>query len=100
MLLKREGLSNEQIADRWQKLRRDWRALELSAADRAMLEYAVKLTSTPKAIGSSDIAELREAGFDDRAIHDICAITAYFNFVNRVASGLGVELEPRFDGEE
>jgi alkylhydroperoxidase family enzyme len=32
-------------------------------------------------------------GFDDRAIHDICAITAYYAFVNRIADGLGVELE-------
>jgi hypothetical protein len=30
---------------------------------------------------------------DDRAIHDICAVTAYFNFVNRIADGLGVDLE-------
>lgn len=100
MMLKRDGLSDEEIADRWQKLRKDWRTLELSAADRAMLEYAVKLTLAPKTIDESDVAKLREVGLDDRAIHDICAITAYFNFVNRVASGLGVELEPRFDGEE
>ena len=36
---------------------------------------------------------LRGAGFDDRGIHDICAVTAYFAFVNRIADGLGVELE-------
>jgi alkylhydroperoxidase family enzyme len=41
----------------------------------------------------SDVDALRAAGFDDRAIHDICAITAYFAFVNRIADGLGVELE-------
>ena len=40
-----------------------------------------------------DISFLRTQGFDDRAIHDICAITAYYAFVNRIADGLGVELE-------
>ena len=40
-----------------------------------------------------DAKSLRAHGFDDRAIHDICTITAYFAFVNRVADGLGVELE-------
>lgn len=41
----------------------------------------------------ADISFLRTQGFDDRAIHDICAITAYYAFVNRIADGLGVELE-------
>lgn len=58
-----------------------------------MLDYALKLTLTPAAINATDIDSLRAAGFDDRAIHDICAITAYYAFVNRIADGLGVELE-------
>ncbi|MGH7559707.1 MAG: carboxymuconolactone decarboxylase family protein [Gemmatimonadales bacterium] len=63
-----------------------------------MLDYAVKLTRTPDRIGMEDIESLRGSGFDDRAIHDICAITAYYAFVNRIADGLGVELEPRLRG--
>lgn len=58
-----------------------------------MLDYAVKLTRTPWAMESADVESLRDAGFEDRAIHDICAITSYFAFVNRIADGLGVELE-------
>lgn len=58
-----------------------------------MLDYAVKLTKTPSEIVRRDVEGLREVGFDDRAIHDICAITAYYAFVNRIADGLGVELE-------
>lgn len=58
-----------------------------------MLKYALKLTVSPARIRVADLAELRSSGFDDRAIHDICAITAYFAFVNRIADGLGVELE-------
>lgn len=71
----------------------DYRAADLSPADRAMLDYALKLTREPWAIAADDVAALRAAGFDDRAIHDICAVTAYFAFVNRIADGLGVELE-------
>jgi uncharacterized peroxidase-related enzyme len=69
-------------------------------ADHAMLSYALKLTRTPEAMSGGDVAALREAGFDDRAIHDICAVAAYYAFVNRIADGLGVELEPRFDSPD
>ena len=65
----------------------------LAPADRAMLDYAAKLTRTPAAMTAGDVQALREVEFDDRAIHDICAIVAYFAFVNRIADGLGVELE-------
>ena len=58
-----------------------------------MLRYTLKLTQTPSEIVEADIQLLRTHGFDDRAIHDICSITAYFAFVNRIADGLGVELE-------
>jgi alkylhydroperoxidase family enzyme len=67
--------------------------LPLSAADRALLVYAAKLTLTPGAMTQADVSLLKEAGFDDRAIHDACTIVGYFAFVNRVADGLGVELE-------
>ena len=59
-----------------------------------MLDYAVKLTRAPGSMERSDADALRAHGFDDRAIHDICAVTSYFAFVNRIADGLGVELEP------
>jgi uncharacterized peroxidase-related enzyme len=71
----------------------DYTAADLSAADRAMLDYAVKLTRTPSTIEAADVDALRAVSFDDRAIHDICCIASYFAFVNRVADGLGVELE-------
>ena len=61
-----------------------------------MLDYATKLTRAPSSILAGDVDTLRAAGFGDRAIHDICAITAYYAFVNRIADGLGVELEDRF----
>ncbi len=58
-----------------------------------MLDYDIKLTEAPATIAQSDVEQLRAEGFDDRAIHDICTITAYFAFVNRIADGLGVEME-------
>ena len=60
-----------------------------------MLEYAVKLTRHPSSIDESDIRTLREAGFSSAAILDVCQVTSYYNYVNRLADGLGVELEAR-----
>lgn len=77
-------------------LARNHREAELTPAERAMLEYALKLTREPGAMGQEDVEALRAAGLDDRAIHDACAIAAYFAFVNRIAEGLQVQLEPRF----
>lgn len=74
-------------------LTQDYRTALLSEADRAMLDYAMKLTTNPASMQARDVEILRHNGFDDRAIHDICSITAYFAFVNRIADGLGVELE-------
>ncbi len=61
-----------------------------------MLDYAVQLTRAPPGVTAETVGALRTAGFDDRAIHDICAVTAYYAFVNRMADGLGVGLEERF----
>jgi alkylhydroperoxidase family enzyme len=58
-----------------------------------MLDYAVKLTRSPSEMSEADVSALREQGFDDHGVHDICAIAAYYAFVNRIADGLGVELE-------
>ena len=66
---------------------------QLSAADQEMLSYSVKLTRSPDEIEKVDTERLREFGFDDRSIHDIACIVSYFAFVNRIADGLGVELE-------
>ena len=62
-----------------------------------MLDYALRLTQHPATITIRDIDRLRATGFDDRAIHDINAIAGYYAFVNRVADGLGVELEERWE---
>ncbi|MCY3700185.1 MAG: peroxidase [Gemmatimonadetes bacterium] len=71
----------------------DHAAAELDDADRAMLDYAARLTLDPGGEHGAAVDGLKARGFDDRAIHDICAVTAYYAFVNRIADGLGVELE-------
>lgn len=58
-----------------------------------MLEYVKKLTLEPWNMQEGDVVALREAGFSDAAILDICQVAGYFAFVNRLADGLGVELE-------
>jgi uncharacterized peroxidase-related enzyme len=70
----------------------------LTSRELALLGYAETLTLSPASITSAHIDTLRAAGLDDRAIHDACAIVAYFAFVNRIADGLGVELEAAPDG--
>ncbi len=84
-------------ANRWvESLGGDFRAAEMSPRERAILEYAEKLTVAPGDVRAADVEALRAAGLDDLAIHDLCAVVAYFAFVNRIADGLGVELEERW----
>ena len=59
----------------------------------AMLDYASKLTICPKDMIREDVERLREMGYSDRGILDISQIVSYFAYVNRIANGLGVELE-------
>ena len=56
-----------------------------------IVRYAEKLTSAPSAMTESDLGELRAVGLSDRDILDLSLIVSYFNFVNRLALGLGVE---------
>lgn len=58
---------------------------------RAMLDYSVRLTTKPADVSEADVQRLRESGFSDGDILDVNLITSYFNFVNRIAEGLGVE---------
>lgn len=58
-----------------------------------MLDYAVKLNREPWKVRPEDLDRLRQVGFEDPAILDIAQVTAYFAYVNRLADGLGVELE-------
>ena len=65
-----------------------------------MLDYAAKLTRSPRAVCESDVQRLRDVGFDETGILDICQVVAYYNYVNRLADGLGVELEEFWRDED
>jgi len=60
-----------------------------------LIDYPISLTKSPASIGKEHTDRLRKAGFTDEGIHT-AAVTAYFNFVNRIALGLGVDLEDEF----
>lgn len=82
---------------------RNWRDAELDPPNQALCRYAEKLTHHQHDCGPDDIAELRALGFDDRAIHDATQVIGYFNYITRVADGLGVEPEsfiPLWGGSE
>jgi uncharacterized peroxidase-related enzyme len=79
---------------------RDYRKASISVADLAMLDYAVGLTLAPSAVDGQDVAALRAAGFDDAAVLDVCQVTSYYNYVNRLADGLGVEMEDFWTRDE
>jgi uncharacterized peroxidase-related enzyme len=60
---------------------------------KALLAYAAKLTLDPKDVTKDDIKDLKDAGLTDKEILRANLIASYFNFSNRIALGLGVELE-------
>jgi uncharacterized peroxidase-related enzyme len=64
----------------------NYRAARLDKRQRAMLDFAVKLTAEPWAVEDDDRERLRRAGFSDRDIWDIAAVAGFFNMSNRVAS--------------
>ena len=74
-------------------IRQDYNTAPISAQDRAMLEFAVKITRDATAMQPSDHEVLRNAGFDDVAILQITLIASWFNYINRVADALGVGRE-------
>lgn len=79
-------------------MKEDWRTAELSDADRELCAWAEQLTTDPASCGAEEVAALRRAGFPDPAIHDAAQVIGYFNYINRIADGLGVDLEPEMRG--
>ena len=71
-------------------MRRDYTKADLTEADRAMLDYVANLTRHAWKVTPKDIDRLRAVGFNDQAILQINLIASWFNYINRVADGLGV----------
>jgi len=86
----RDEVDDQEMVDRFAE---DWRAAGLDEATSALLSFAEKLTDECAAVGRKDVDELRAHGFDDRGISSCVQVVAYFNYINRIAEGLGVGLE-------
>ena len=65
---------------------------DLGPREAALVAFATALTVAPGRMSEADVAELRTGGLDDRAILDLAQVVGYFNYVNRIVTGLGVEL--------
>ena len=74
-------------------MKTDFRKAKLSPRHRQMLEFVEKLTRTPWLLEESDLDSLRKAGFSDLEVLHIVLGTAHFNYLNRVADGVGIRLE-------
>lgn len=88
---RRDEVNDPELA---KHLKHDWRTAELSEKDKTICEWAIKLTITPGKMGMVDIDSLKDAGFSEPAIRDTDQVVGYFNYINRIGEGLGVDLEP------
>jgi uncharacterized peroxidase-related enzyme len=77
----------------------NYRAAWLSGRERAMLDFAVKLTGEPWLMEEEDRARLRRAGFSDRDIWDIASVAGFFNMTNRVASATDMRPNSVYHGQ-
>ena len=77
----------------------NYRAARLSPRERAMLDFAVKLSAEPWRVEDEDRAALRHAGFTDRDIWDIAAVAGFFNMSNRIASATDMRPNSVYHGQ-
>lgn len=73
-----------------ERLAANYRHVDLDPRDRAMLDFAVKLTKSPDACGKDDLERLREVGFTDEDILHVVEVTAIFNYNVRLATATGL----------
>ena len=92
----RRILKDNELADR---IESDFRTAGLDSRRLAILAYAEKLTLTPAEMSVEDVEALRSEGLSDRDILDVVEVVAYYAYVNRIADGLGVRVEPWVDAE-
>lgn len=86
-------LKNDPLVDR---IEGSYESAGLDDRQLMMLRYAEKLTRTPNRMTNADVETLRNAGWSDDDILAIAEVTAYYAYVNRIADGLGVEVETWF----
>jgi uncharacterized peroxidase-related enzyme len=77
-----------------QAIQNDYRSANLTPREMALLDFAVKLTKDPTGIRQAELHALRSHAFTDEQLVDAAHCIGYFNFINRVLDGLGVDPEP------
>ena len=75
-------------------LKHDWQLANFDEADQSLCRWATKLTMSPSDMTKQDVENLEKYGFSHEAISDAAQVIGYFNYINRIADGLGVDLEP------
>ncbi|MBI2194228.1 MAG: peroxidase [Planctomycetes bacterium] len=76
------------------QLQEDYRRAGLDLPTAGLLDFAVKLTLSPREMSRQDVDKLRSLGFADEDILDAVQMIGYFNYINRVLDGLGAQPEP------
>lgn len=74
----------------------NYRTIDLEPRQRAMLDFAWKMTMEPAAIDDADRQALRDVGFSDRDIWDIAAVASFFNMSNRMATAVDMQPNPEY----
>ncbi len=87
--LRQEGGDDLEV----ERIKSDWRQMDLTEAERVMLEWVEKLTVAPATCVEADIEEMRAVGWTDRDVLDIAQVCAYFNMRVRIVDGLGLEVD-------
>jgi len=75
-------------------VKRDYRRARLTPRQKALANFAVKVTRKPASIRPRDLAALRKHRLSDRDILDAVQVISYFNYINRIADALGIDPEP------
>ena len=75
-------------------MKRDYRRARLTARQKALARFAVKMTRQPASVRPRDLVALRSHGLKDRDILDAVQVISYFNYINRIADALGIDSEP------
>ncbi len=87
--LRQEGGDDLEV----ERIKSDWRQMDLTEAERVMLEWVEKLTIAPSTCVEADIEALRAVGWTDSDVLDIAQVCAYFNMRVRIVDGLGLEVD-------
>ena len=80
--------------DKTEHLKHNWREANLPAPDQSLCAWAEKVTLKPRETDQADVDALRDTGLSENAISDAAQVIGFFNYINRIAESLGVDLEP------